>query len=66
MTVDIVTALGLVFVIEGLLYALVPGQLKAVMAMVEQTSDDTLRMIGTAAVGIGVLVVLAARGFGAA
>lgn len=66
MTIDIVTALGLVFVIEGLLYALVPGQLKTVMAIVQQSSDDTLRKLGTAAAGIGVLIVMAARGFGVA
>lgn len=37
---DLVTALGLVFVIEGLLYAFVPGHLKAVMALMQSIPED--------------------------
>lgn len=51
------TALGLVLVIEGLLYALVPAQLKAMMASVQKLSDDQLRIAGVAAMATGVMAV---------
>ncbi|WP_336911466.1 DUF2065 domain-containing protein [Aestuariivirga sp.] len=51
------TALGLVLVIEGLLYALVPSQLKAMMRQVEKLSDDHLRLGGVAAMATGVVAV---------
>ena len=47
------TALGLVLVIEGLLYALVPGHLKAMMQTVQKLSDDQLRIGGVAAMAAG-------------
>ena len=50
-------ALGLVFVIEGLLYALVPGHLKTMMKAMESVPDETLRMGGLAALGFGVFIV---------
>ncbi len=40
MTQDLLMALGLVFVIEGLLYALVPGHLKNMMKAMESVADD--------------------------
>ncbi|MGQ0485493.1 MAG: DUF2065 domain-containing protein [Hyphomicrobiales bacterium] len=55
------TALGLVLVIEGLLYALVPGQLRRMLTALEQLSDDQLRLGGIAAIAVGVLVVFVAR-----
>ena len=54
---DLLVALGLVFVIEGLLYALVPGHLKTVMKAVENVPDETLRIGGLAALGFGVFIV---------
>jgi uncharacterized protein len=50
-------ALGLVFVIEGLLYALVPGHLKTMMRTMEKVPEETLRNGGLAAIGFGVFVV---------
>ena len=50
-------ALGLVLVIEGLLYALVPGKLKAMMRSVENLSDDQLRIGGVVAMATGVVAV---------
>jgi uncharacterized protein YjeT (DUF2065 family) len=58
---DLVTALGLVFVIEGLVYAFVPGHLKAVMALLQSTPEDRLRMGGLIATAIGVGLVWLAR-----
>lgn len=54
---DVLMALGLVLVIEGLLYALVPGHLKAMMAAMQKLSDDQLRIAGVAAVSLGVVFV---------
>jgi uncharacterized protein YjeT (DUF2065 family) len=53
----LVTALGLVLVLEGLTYALVPGQMKKMMAMLQETSAERLRMIGTAMLAAGVFVI---------
>jgi uncharacterized protein len=57
MTHDLLVALGLVFVIEGLLYALVPGHLKTMMKAMEKVADETLRIGGLAALGFGVFIV---------
>ena len=54
-------ALGLVLVIEGLLYALVPGHLKSMMASVQTLSNDQLRIGGIAAMATGVVVVWLVR-----
>jgi uncharacterized protein YjeT (DUF2065 family) len=61
MNSDLLTALGLVLVIEGLLYALVPAQLKAMMAAVGKLSDDQMRMGGVAALAVGVALVWLVR-----
>jgi uncharacterized protein YjeT (DUF2065 family) len=57
MSDTLVTALGLVLVLEGLTYALVPGQMKKMMAMLQETSAERLRLIGTAMLAAGVFVV---------
>jgi uncharacterized protein YjeT (DUF2065 family) len=62
MTREIVMALGLLLVIEGLLYALVPGHLKAMMVSIQKLPDDQLRMGGLAAMALGVGVVWAVHG----
>ena len=54
-------ALGLVFVIEGLLYALVPGHLKNMMRAMENLPDESLRTGGLVAIGFGVFVVWLVR-----
>lgn len=59
---DLLMALGLVFVIEGLLYALVPAKLRAMMASMQKLSDDQMRIGGIMAMAIGVAVVWAVRG----
>jgi uncharacterized protein len=58
---DFVTAVGLVFVIEGLVYAFVPGHLKAVIALMQSISDDSLRLGGLVAAALGVALVWLAR-----
>ena len=58
---ELLTALGLVLVIEGLLYALVPGKLKAMMETVQKLSDDQLRIGGVGAMAAGVAAVWLVR-----
>lgn len=62
----VVLALGLVLVLEGILYAVAPDQLKRLMAGLQEAPADTLRTGGLLAVGVGLLVVWVARGFLAA
>ena len=58
---DLVTALGLVLIIEGLVYAAAPARFKAMMARLEDIPDETLRMGGLIAVALGVAIVWLAR-----
>lgn len=59
---ELVTALGLVLVLEGVLYALVPGGMKAIMRSALETPDQTLRLTGLIAAVIGVFLVWIIRG----
>jgi uncharacterized protein YjeT (DUF2065 family) len=59
---DFLAALGLVFVIEGLIFAALPGQAKRAMMSVLETPDASLRGIGLGAAVIGVILVWLARG----
>jgi len=54
---DFLAALGLVFVIEGLIFAAFPEAAKKAMASVLQTQDMSLRLIGigSAIVGLALL-----------
>ncbi len=56
-----ITALGLVLVIEGLLYAFVPGHLKKMMAMMQNIPRMRLRTGGLVAMAAGVALVWLAR-----
>ncbi|MGE4246449.1 MAG: DUF2065 domain-containing protein [Parvibaculaceae bacterium] len=58
---ELVTALGLVLVIEGLVYALGPRHLKTMLALVERVPEDALRTGGIIAIGIGVVLIWLAR-----
>jgi uncharacterized protein len=58
---ELVTAVGLVFIIEGLVYAAAPARFKAIMARLEQVPDETLRMGGLIAIALGVAIVWLAR-----
>jgi uncharacterized protein YjeT (DUF2065 family) len=58
---DFITALGLVLVIEGLVYAFVPRHLKAVIALMQSTPEESLRLGGLVAAALGVGVVWLAK-----
>ncbi|HEY4773689.1 MAG TPA: DUF2065 domain-containing protein [Xanthobacteraceae bacterium] len=55
-------ALGLVFVIEGLVFAAFPGAAKRAVATVLETSDPVLRAVGLASAVLGLLVIWLVRG----
>lgn len=59
---DFLGALGLVFVIEGLIYGGFPAFARKLASSVLDMSDNTLRYGGLAAVAIGVGIVWLARG----
>lgn len=59
---DLITAIGLVFVIEGLIYALAPGVMKRMAAMASGMEESQLRIAGLAAAAFGVVVVWLIRG----
>ncbi len=52
-------ALGLVLVIEGLVLALLPARLDAILALVATLDQQRRRAIGLAALGAGVALIWA-------
>ena len=58
---DLGTALGLVLVIEGVLYALFPESMRRVVAQMLAVPAPMLRAVGLAAACIGVVVVWLVR-----
>jgi len=58
---DFLAALGLVFVIEGLIFAAFPSHAKAAMKSVLETPDATLRGIGLGAAIVGLILVWLVR-----
>ena len=59
---DIAVALGLVLVIEGLLWAAAPQLGLRLLAVAAHTPAPTLRAAGAVAVGVGVVIVWLVRG----
>ena len=59
---DFLAALGLVFVIEGLVFAAFPEAAKKAMNSVLETPDLSLRLIGIGSAVAGVFMVWLVRG----
>ncbi len=59
---DFVVAIGLVFALEGLLFAAFPGAAKQAMANVLEMPDQALRVVGIASALTGILVIWLVRG----
>jgi uncharacterized protein YjeT (DUF2065 family) len=59
---DFLVALGLVFFIEGVIFAAFPVNAKRAMAAVLQAPDATLRAVGIASAVVGVLLIWVIRG----
>lgn len=60
---EIVLALGLVAVIEGIVLAVAPKRLEDALRAITSMSPETRRYIGLAVTAFGVLLVWVARNF---
>jgi uncharacterized protein YjeT (DUF2065 family) len=59
---DLAVAIGLVLVIEGLLWALAPGVGRKLLAATADAPESALRLAGAFAVAVGVFLVWLIRG----
>jgi uncharacterized protein YjeT (DUF2065 family) len=59
---EFLSALGLVFVIEGLAFAAFPGFTKRALSSVLESPDNTLRVVGLASAVLGIVLIWAIRG----
>jgi len=59
---DFLVAIGLVFAIEGILFAAFPAITRRAMSHVVDTPDGTLRLVGVVSAIIGVVLVWLVRG----
>lgn len=59
---DLIVALGLVLVIEGIIYGGLPHLAKRLAAEVLTIPDSTLRIAGIGAALLGLVIVWAVRG----
>jgi uncharacterized protein len=57
----LLTAIGLVLVVEGLFYAIAPGGAKRMMEVMRQMPEEQLRYAGLGAATVGVILAWAAR-----
>jgi uncharacterized protein YjeT (DUF2065 family) len=58
---EFLVALGLVFAIEGLVFAAFPGGVKQAMAHILDTPDATLRIAGIVSALLGVTLIWLVR-----
>lgn len=58
-------ALGLVLIVEGLVYALAPSLLEQLLEALRTLPVETRRMVGLAAIAFGVVMVWCAKMLGA-
>ncbi len=58
---DFLVALGLVFVIEGLVFAAFPGWAKHAVVALLQTPENGLRLVGVLSAVFGLLVIWLTR-----
>ena len=58
---EILTALALVLVIEGMLPFVRPGRYKQLVAQIVRLSDNQLRMFGLSAMIIGIVLLFVVR-----
>ena len=60
---DLLTAVGLMFVVEGAMYALFPEAMKKMARQIEQLADQHLRMAGLFFAIFGFVIVAVLRGY---
>lgn len=58
-------ALGLVLIVEGLVYALAPSFLEQILAALRMLTEEQLRLMGVVAIALGIFFVWCAKMLGA-
>lgn len=59
---ELLSALGLAIVIEGLAYAAFPEQMKKMLASIQSMPASTIRAVALACAGIGLVLLWFVRG----
>ena len=54
---DLITAIGLVFFIEGFFIAIFPSRIKSMLKIIEKTQENKLRSYGIIFLIIGFLII---------
>jgi uncharacterized protein YjeT (DUF2065 family) len=54
---DLITAIGLLFFIEGLLIAMFPSRIKNILKIIEKIPENNLRKTGLLFLVIGFLII---------
>ena len=54
---EIITAIGLIFFIEGLLIAIFPSRIKSMLELIKNTPENRLRIFGLIFLIIGFLII---------
>ena len=54
---DLITAIGLIFFIEGLFVAIFPSRIKSMLELIKNTPENKLRSYGVIFLIIGFLII---------
>ena len=54
---ELITALGLLFFLEGLFLAIFPSRIKSMLEIIKATHENKLRLFGIAFLIIGFLII---------
>lgn len=61
----VLLAIGLVFVVEGLAFALAPSRMEGLVALIAAMPRDRRRVVGLVAIALGAALIWLARSVGA-
>jgi hypothetical protein len=65
MIANLLLAIGLVLLVEGLVYALAPSLVEQMLEALRAMPEDSRRLLGLAALAVGLAMVWAAKTLGA-
>ncbi|MCP5381301.1 MAG: DUF2065 domain-containing protein [Kordiimonadaceae bacterium] len=54
---EFIIALGLLFIIEGFIYAFFPASMKRMIKLVLEQDENSIRLVGLVAVFIGLVII---------
>ena len=60
----VLLAAGLVLAVEGLIFALLPGRLEDLVRVISEMPQESRRMAGLVALGLGVVLIWIAKTIG--